>query len=152
MNAWDKPSQLICQISAESRLINDVCKRSDLVLCRSRCLLQRIMLRKKQIIESREGFTENMARVFACWAREETMPFWINLESYDCNARSKTNTFALDPLELILEICGVEDNDQKCVHNLRDLPQSEGAVGTIERIIDISVVRHKFHGDFSCTP
>ena len=57
----------------------------------------------------------------------------LNLESYDCNARSKTNTFALDPLELILGICGVEDNAQKCVHNLQDLPQSEGAVGTIER-------------------
>ena len=57
----------------------------------------------------------------------------LNLESYDCNARSKTNTFALDPLELILEICGVEDNAQKCVHNLQDLPQSEGAVGTIGR-------------------
>ena len=57
----------------------------------------------------------------------------LSLEPFDCNARSKTNTFALDPLELILEICVVEDNDQKCVQNLRDPPQSEGAVGTIGR-------------------
>ena len=32
---------------------------------------------EKHIIESRKGFTENMARIFACWTREETMPFWI---------------------------------------------------------------------------
>ncbi len=58
----------------------------------------------------------------------------LNLEPFGCNARSKTNTFALDPLELILEICVVEDNDQKCVQNLQDPPQSEGAAGTIERL------------------
>ena len=37
----------------------------------------------------------------------------LNLESYDCNARSKTNTFGLDPLELILEICVVEEAQLK---------------------------------------
>ena len=57
----------------------------------------------------------------------------LNLKSFDCNTRSKTKKFAWAPPELILGIYGDEGSDQKCVQNLQDPPQSEGAVWTIER-------------------